>query len=211
MKINRKHFFDTYRNSYGKLTQALVDNLNFLLTKLENGRFKLPSQMAYILATVKHETNDTFAPVVEGYWIKKNRLQVLYNYYKNHNRGALATIFPNGIEGKTYEGRGYVQATHFDNYAKFGLEDTPEKAMEPDIAFMIMEKGMANGLFTGKTLQQYVNETSTDFYNVRKVINSLDRATLIAGYARSFQKAIELVPEENAMAGYVETDYIETA
>ena len=26
--------------------------------------------LAYILATSMHESNDTFAPVVEGYWIK---------------------------------------------------------------------------------------------------------------------------------------------
>jgi len=207
MRINRKKFFDNYRANYGKLTQPLVDNLNFLLSKLETGTFKLPSQMAYMLATVKHETADTFAPVVEGYWMKSNRVAKLYAYYKAHNRGAIATIFPNGVIDPTFEGRGYVQLTHNFNYDKFGLSDTPEKALEPETAFYIMEYGMANGLFTGKTLQRYVNETQSDFYSARKVINGLDRANLIAGYAKQLQKGIELVADDLAMSGFNQETY----
>jgi len=207
MRINRKKFFDNYRANYGKLTQPLVDNLNFLLSRLETGTFKLPSQMAYMLATVKHETADTFAPVVEGYWMKSNRVSKLYAYYKAHNRGAIATIFPNGVIDPTFEGRGYVQLTHNFNYDKFGLVDTPEKALEPETAFHIMEYGMANGLFTGKTLQRYVNETQSDFYSARKVINGLDRASLIAGYAKQLQKGIELVADDLAMSGFNQETY----
>jgi len=207
MRINRKKFFDNYRNNYGKLNQSLVDNLNFLLSKMETGVFKLPSQMAYMLATVKHETNDSFAPVVEGYWMKSNRVAKLYAYYKAHNRGALATIFPNGVLDPTYEGRGYVQCTHNFNYERFGLKDTPEKALEPETAYHIMEYGMANGLFTGKTLQKYVNERISDFYSARKVINGLDRASLIAGYANRLLNGIELVSDEVAMQGYNEETY----
>lgn len=208
MKINRKKFFDNYRKEFGKLNQSKVDNLNFLLTKLESGRFKLEAQIAYILATILHETNDTFYPVVEGYWLKTNRLSALYKYYQLNNRKALSSIFPNGIEGKTYEGRGYVQLTHDWNYDKFGLKDTPEKAQEPETAFMVMEKGMANGIFTGLKLQTYINEEITDYKNARKVINGLDKANLIAGYASKFFKGIELVSDENAMQGYNETDYL---
>lgn len=208
MKINRKKFFDNYRANFGRLNQSLVDSLNFLLGKLENGTFKLPTQMAYMLATIKHETNESFKPVVEGYWMKSNRVAKLYAYYKNHNRGALGTIFPNGVIDPTYEGRGYVQLTHNFNYDKFGLLDTPEKALEPETAFRIMEYGMANGLFTGKTLQRYVNENQTDFYSARKVINGLDRATLISRYALSLWDGIDLVSDEVAMQGYMQENYI---
>jgi len=208
MKINRKKFFDNYRDNYGKLNQSKVNNLNFLLGKLETGRFKLDTQMAYVLATIKHETNDTFYPVVEGYWMKSNRVGKLYNYYANHNRGALATIFPNGVSGLTYEGRGYVQLTHNFNYSKFGILNEPDKALEPETAFRVMESGMANGSFTGKSLQQYVNESQTDYRNARKVINGLDRAQLIADYAKDIWAGISLVPDDFAMQGYSETDYI---
>jgi len=189
--IDRLHFYKTYRNVFGKLNQEQVNGLNFLLSKLDNGTFKLSTQMAYILATVKHETNNTYQPVVEGYWMKSNRVAKLYAYYKNYNRVALATIFPNGILDPTYEGRGFVQCTHNFNYDRFGILATPEKALEPETAFHIMEYGMANGLFTGKTLQKYVNETQTDYISARKVINGLDQARLLAGYAGNFNNCIE--------------------
>lgn len=210
MKINRKKFFDTYRQNFGKLSQSLVDNLNFLLSKLEIGRFKLPSQMAYILATIKHETADTFRPVVEAYHIKpeNKRINALYNYYKKNNIGALSTIFPNGLNQPTYEGRGYVQLTHNYNYEKFDIKDTPEKALEPDTAFMILEKGMANGTFTGLKLQTYVNENITDYKNARRVINGLDRAANIAVLAKTLSYCIDLVSDDLAMAGYNQEEYL---
>lgn len=208
MKINRKRFFDNFRKHNGKLTQPLVDNLNFLLTKLEAGLFKLPTQMAYILATVQHETANSFHPVAEGYYIKpeSKRINSLYSYYRKNNPGALRTIFPNGADGLAYYGRGYVQITHDFNYSKFGIKDTPDKALEPETAFMIIEKGFANGTFTGLKLQSYVNESITDYRNARKCINGLDKASLIAGYARQFNEGIELVADDLAMQGYNSTD-----
>lgn len=202
MKINRKAFFDNYRSKFGKLSQPLVDNLNFLLSKFDTGRFKLPTQMAYMLATIKHETNNTFYPVMEGFYLKTGRIGKLYNYYSIHNPKAIKSIFPNGIEQPTYEGRGYVQITHDSNYAKFGIADHPEKALEPETAFNIMESGMANGFFTGHTLQDFVNENETDYYSARRVINGKDKASLIAGYAEEFAECIELVSDELAMQGY---------
>ncbi len=208
MKINRKLFFDNYRSKFGKLTQELVNNLNFLLTAFDNGRFKLPTQMAYMLATIKHETNNTFHPVVEGYYLRSNRIGALYAYYRKNNPGALNTIFPNGIDQPTYEGRGYVQITHLSNYRMFHIENTPEKALEPETAFYIMEHGMANGTFTGKALQDYVNENETDYYSARRVINGKDKASLISGYAKDFAECIELVSDEFAMQGFNQESYL---
>lgn len=158
--------------------------------------------MAYMLATIKHETNNTFYPVMEGYYLKSNRIAALYAYYRKHNPGALSTIFPNGADQPTYEGRGYVQITHKSNYSMFGIVDTPEKALEPETAYKIMERGMANGIFTGRRLQDSVNENETDYYEARRVINGKDKASLIAGYAEDFAVCIELVSDELAMQGY---------
>ena len=202
MRINRKVFYDNYRAKFGRLSQPLVDNLNFLLNKFAAGVFKLPTQMAYMLATIKHETNNTFHPVMEGYYLKSNRIAALYSYYRKHNPGALNTIFPNGVDQPTYEGRGYVQITHLSNYRRFNIENVPEKALEPETAYHIMEYGMANGTFTGKRLQDFVNETETDYYGARRVINGKDKASLIAGYAEDFAECIELVAAEFAMQGY---------
>lgn len=190
--IDRKIFYTRYRQYFGKLNQSQVEGLNFLLTKLDESKvFNLASEYAYILATVKHETAETFRPVVEGYWMKSNRLQKLYNYYRLNNRGALNTIFPAGIEGHTYEGRGYVQLTHNFNYDRFGLLTSPDDALQPETAWHVLEKGMSEGMFTGKKLGDYVNESSTDYTRARKVINGMDRASLIAGYANNFYNCIE--------------------
>jgi predicted chitinase len=207
MKINRKAFFDNYRNKYGKLTQSKVKALDFLIGKLETGRFKLETQMGYILATIMHETNGTFEPVVEGYWLGANRKNKLYNYYLQKNPKALKSIFPNGVNGLTYEGRGFVQLTHEYNYEPFGLKDKPDEAMEPDTAFKVMEKGLANGQF-GHKLQSHINETKTDYINARRCVNGTDKAKLIAGYAEQFTKWIELVDDSLAMVAYNQESYL---
>lgn len=208
MKINRKAFFDNYRNKYGKLTQAKVKALDFLIGKLETGRFKLETQMGYILATIMHETNGTFEPVVEGYWLGANRKNKLYNYYLQNNPKALKSIFPNGVNGLTYEGVGYVQLTHDFNYDKFGLKKNPDKAKEPETAYMVLEKGLANGLFTGHKLQDHINETKTDDISARRCVNGTDKAKLIAGYAKEFTKWIELVDDSLAMIAYNQESYL---
>jgi predicted chitinase len=188
--MNRKNFFDIIRQSLGKLKQSQVNGLDFLLDKYEVSGLPL-KQMAYVLATIKHETADTYNPVIEGYWIKNNRKQKLYNFYSKYYPHNIKTIFPNGINGLTYEGRGYVQITHNYNYKKFGLLDNPNKALEPETAWEILYEGMTKGLFTGKKLNDYINNTKTDYVNARKIINGLDRANLIAGYAKIFEKALK--------------------
>lgn len=187
--MNKKNFFDVVRTNFGKLNQTQVNGLDFLLNKFSENQLSL-KQMAYVLATIKHETADTYQPVLEGYWIKDNRLLKLFNFYRKNYPHNLKTIFPNGVEGKTYEGRGYVQITHNSNYIKFGLLDNPEKALEPETAWYIIVKGMTEGLFTGKKLSDYINGKA-DYVNARKIINGLDRAVLISNYAKIFEKALK--------------------
>jgi hypothetical protein len=50
---------------------------------------------------------------------------------------------------------------------------------------------MTKGLFTGKKLNDYINNTKTDYVNARKIINGLDRANLIASYAKVFETALK--------------------
>jgi len=90
-----------------------------------------------------------------------------------------------------------VQLTWKFNYEKMGkllgmdLVHFPEAAMIPGTAWSIAELGMAKGLFTGKKLPDYINETAHDFYNARKIINGLDRAGIINGYATGFREALK--------------------
>jgi len=180
---------------FGKLTEQQEDALSFILTKLADSTIQDPRQQSYVLASVLHETNQTFKPIEEGYYLNGNRVQKLYRYYEKENPKALKTIFPNGVKGINYLGRGFVQLTHFDNYFKFGkllsinLVEEPDIAMIPHTAWMITELGMTKGLFTGKKLSDYFN-TETDFYRARKIINGLDRAIEIKEYAEKIFQVI---------------------
>jgi hypothetical protein len=94
-----------------------------------------------------------------------------------------------------YMGRGYVQLTWQANYQKmedvFGwpLVSDPDVALEADKAAAITVYGMMEGSFTGKKLNQYINGSEVDFYNARRVVNSTNMATLIAGYAEDISNA----------------------
>jgi hypothetical protein len=87
-----------------------------------------------------------------------------------------------------------VQITHGYNYERVGkaigldrqLYDDPSLALRLDVSVKILMVGMVDGLFTSKRLSDYFNPTKTDWTNSRRIINALDRADTIAGYARKF-------------------------
>lgn len=131
-------------------------------------------QQAYVYATTFHETGATMLPIKE--------------------RGS-----EKYLKSKKYWpwiGRGFVQLTHQSNYKFAGemlgidLLTDPNKAMEPTIAAKILVSGMMEGWFTSKKLHDYINETRCDYIQARRIINILDKAELIAGYAQKFEKAL---------------------
>jgi predicted chitinase len=190
-QIDREKFFSCY--PFRPLKQTQVDNLNFLMDRLDGSeKITLLPEYAYVLATIKLETADTFTPVEEAYWIKpeSKRIRVLKNLYKGRN----SIIHESG---KLYTGRGYVQLTHIENYIKMNefvqkkfpdadIIEEPDKACEPEIAWIILEAGMTKGLFTGKKLSDYITYSKYDFYHARRIINGMDRAGLVQAYAEKY-------------------------
>ena len=177
--IIRQTFYDGFRREFGKLTQEKLTAIEFILNKLDNSeRFNKANEYAYILSTIKHETADSFLPIRE------------FGKGKGKSYGRL---YPNG---NVYYGRGYVQITWDYNYKKLGkilnvpLYEKPDLALVPDIAYNILEYGTFYGYFTGKRLNDYVNENESNYYSARKVINGLDKAELIKGYAEKFYNII---------------------
>lgn len=130
-------------------------------------------QQRYVLATVEHETNNTFQPVREAYWLSEAWRKAHLRYYP-------------------YYGRGYVQITWERNYALFGkllgldLVGNPDLAMEPEHAAYILVVGFRDGLFTGKKLADYINVSRDDYLGARRCINGTDKATLIASYVKHY-------------------------
>jgi putative chitinase len=187
MKIQRKYFFDSVRSTLfaGSMTQSQVDGLTFLLDHAEKVRCD-DRHLAYILATTFHETAQTMQPIAE------------YGKGKGKEYGK-----PDPVTGQTYYGRGYVQLTWKTNYEKMDqklklggkLVKNADLAMDPQIACKILYSGMYDGDFTGVGLPKYItcvdaSSDTTDFYNARKIVNGLDQASLIQGYAQKFANAI---------------------
>lgn len=136
----------------------------------------LKTQIAYVLATADHETAHTFMPVTEAYWLKDPDAYLK----KNH-----PDYYP-------YYGRGYVQLTWKDNYAKYGrllgldLVGDPSLALKPEAALFVLVHGFKTGAFTGRKLADYVNAHETDFVNARRCINGKDKAEQIANLAKDY-------------------------
>ena len=138
---------------------------------------ELPEQIAYVIATVDWETNHTFKPVKEAYWLSEGWRRRNLRYYP-------------------YYGRGFVQITWDFNYAKFSdilgvdLVSNPDLAMEIPNAVEILTYGFRHGTFTGRKLSQYVNEDYTDWYHARRCINGLNKAKSIKNLAQKYLKTI---------------------
>lgn len=187
MRINRTFFYQYIRSTLfkGGLKQSQIDGINRFLDywdarpDLEDVRY-----LAYILATVHHETDQKFQPIEEY----------------GRGRGLLYGL-PDPQTRQIYYGRGYVQLTWKRNYEFFtallgkDLVNHPELALDPIISAEIIFRGMLNGSFTGKKLKDYFNAEREDWLNARRIINGTDKAANIANYARDFYASLNMIPE----------------
>lgn len=164
--MNFQIFFDDVRNSLfgGKLSQGQVEGMENII----NYSTVSLDQLAYVLATVKWETAHTMQPIKEYGSTAYLKSKPYWPYY----------------------GRGLVQLTWRDNYAKYGLEKTPDKALEWDSSLFVLFDGMTKGLFTGKKLDDYINDNKRDYINARRIINGTDRAKEIAQIADAYRTAL---------------------
>lgn len=190
--IDRKHFFDSIKTSlFHSFTQPQVDGIDAVLDYWEDNGFYDGRHLAYIFATIYHETAKTMQPI-EEYGKGKNR-----PYGKKLKHSGVAYTLPD----KIYYGRGLVQLTWYENYQLMGrllgydLLAQPELACQMEIAIKILFEGMMQGAssfgdFTGKCLEQYFNDEKEDPIGARKIVNGTDKADLIAGYYKIFLKAL---------------------
>ena len=187
--INRKFFFDHARTYLfgGTLKQSQVNGVTAILDEWDKRWAKKDDRwLAYILATTHHETDRTMMPIEE--------------YGKGHGRAYGRNLKMDGTHytdtPNIFYGRGFVQLTWYENYEKAGKKlrknfiKNPEQVMRLNPASKIMFKGMDEGWFTGKKLSDYFNPETEDWINARRIINGLDKASLIAGYARQYYAAI---------------------
>jgi predicted chitinase len=146
------------------------------------------SQLAYILATARHESgnykytkeigsNERFTQLYEG------RVDDL----GNTQRG----------DGVKFAGRGYVQLTGRRNYEvmgkKLGLDlvNNPELAELPENAVKIMIQGMREGIYTGRKLSDFGKGGNFNAVAARQIVNGTDKDAHIAGIYRDVMGSID--------------------
>lgn len=183
IEIDRKDYFEAHRRAFGWLDQNQVNGIEAILDGMaEDEALGDIRHAAYMLATAWHETDKTMHPIRE-YGRGRGRK---YGIAGPHNR-------------QVAYGRGYVQLTWATNYARADKElqlggaliADYDLAMRPDIAYRILSRGMIEGWFTGKRLGDYLRPgRAPDYIGARRVINGLDRAALIAQYARKLEGAL---------------------
>ncbi len=186
----------------GRLSQGQIDGMNALfrcwaspkIAGSDNKRL-----LAYILASVFHETAGRMLPVRET--LASTDAGAISALDKAFKAGRLRQVktpyWRKGKNGKAYFGRGDIQLTHEDNYEKLGkrigvdLVGNPSLALDIDISAEIAIVGMLEGLFTGRKLTEFFNLKKDDAIGARAVVNGTDKAKLIAGYYKSFLDALE--------------------
>jgi putative chitinase len=187
--IQRDYFFENIKYYlFGTMDQDQVDGCNLFLDWYDNENAPPPELyhfddrcLAYILATVYHETAFTMQPVKEYGGESYLKSKPYYPWY----------------------GRGHVQLTWEDNYKRQDeklssrgiikpgeLLATPDLALEPRISLYICTWGMYDGDFTGKSLGDFFTETETNWYDARTIVNGHDRASTIGGYGEKFLNAL---------------------
>jgi putative chitinase len=172
--INRTFFFDqvSQRLFDGKLGAKPKETIGMMLDYWEENFGKADDRwLAYAFGTAHHETDRKFGPIRE-YGLGKGKPYV------------------------PYYGRGLVQLTWKNNYEKMGkklrikLVENPDLALEVKNAIPILFIGMNEGIFTGKKFADYFSKTKEDWVQARRIINVLDKAQLIADYAKRYYGAI---------------------
>jgi len=215
-KIDRTTFYAYVRKAPfgGKLLQSQVEAMNEVLKQWDALSQDDIRFLAYPLATVFHETGGKMQPTTEdGYYktaaqIRKTwptrfkTLAAAQPYVRNPQKlfnFVYADRMGNGSvasgDGYRFRGRGPIGQTGRGMYRKFGDENNPEQANELVHGVRNMFKGMIEGIYTGKKLSDYFNAKTDDPIAARAIINSKDKATLIAGYYKNFLDAINAAIE----------------
>jgi putative chitinase len=204
--INQKTFFDAIRLPLfgGRLQPQQVAGISAILKEWDNtsagGDLR---QLAYMLATTHHETGRKMLPIRE--MGSSAYFRRMYDVSGERPQLARANGNTRVGDGARFSGRGFVQLTWKNNYRRAGekvgldLVAQPDLALQLQPAIRILFAGMAEGWFTGKRLSDYFTTEKTDWFNARRIINGLDRARMIAGYARQYWSALQASAQQQIL------------
>jgi len=195
--MNRQTFYEAVqaKPSGSSLTETQVAGMNDLLDVWDRSGFTDLMWLAYILGGVFHEVGRRMVPVREGFASTDAGARAAVA--KLHKAGRISRNYaaPNAA-GVSFYGRGRIQNTFEANYRKlekrFGHPFTtnPDLLLESKIDAEVTIYGHAEGIWTGKKLGDYFNANKADWKQARRIVNGLDKADLIVGYAKAFHAAL---------------------
>lgn len=197
LNIDRKEFYKNYRAYFGSIGQETVNSLEAILDEFSATKDLDVRHAAYMLATVRHEVGPKMIPIQENMNYSAKRIMQVWpsrfktieaaKPYANNPEKLANNVYGNRLgngppssgDGYRYRGRGIgAQFTGKVNYIKFSellgvdLVNSPELAMDLKIGAKILVLGSLKGLFTGVSLNNYINNKKTDYINARRVINA---------------------------------------
>ena len=162
-------------------------------------------QVAYILASIAHETAWWMQPIREGaarFGKNYTNEQSIRAVTAIFNKGIIRTNYalPAGKYGHSYYGRGMLQITWLDNYQKFAdalgepLVRNPDRALDWRVSMDITYIGIRDGMFRkGYSLDMI--KTPVDFIPARNIVNGDAKANgaHIAAIANAFYNNLKEV------------------
>lgn len=197
-------FFTSVRASlFGVLSKGQVDGMEHLFREWQISGTSDYRHLAYALATSYHETGKRMQPVREGFAATDAAARAAVASL--HRRGKISRNYaaPKPPHGHSYYGRGDVQLTHPENYDRMGrllgipLLAQPDLALDPAVSKRILIEGITRGASTrgdfnsaGRAVEDFIRGSQCDYVGARRTVNLLDKAEMIAGYARAFDRAL---------------------
>lgn len=208
--INVDTVAQLYDKQYSVLSTTSKEGLKYILktAKADVALYAIPV-FAYMLATTKHETAHTFLGIEEyGKGNGRpygNEVTVVdpatKKEYKNkyYGRGYVQLTWGFNYQRIDHKlGHGVFPNRHKTKEADYNkgfsisaptksIYLNPAKALDQENAYVGLVWGMLKGIYTGRTIGNYVNGVKIDYYNARRVINGTDKAADIAVYAEDFE------------------------
>lgn len=193
--MNEAAFFAAVRKGFGvRLTQVQVQVAQAIMAK---GANLSAEHLAYILATAwgearlspKRENMNYSAKRIREVWPSRpeavafaGKPQALANSVYGGRLGNR----PGTDDGWRFRGGGVDQLTGRDNYRRIGIEDWPERILEPEFAAWSIVHGMTTGRYTGKKLADYGDGPAFNARAARAIVNG-DVALNGATYAKHWR------------------------
>lgn len=183
--INRETFYENIKAPLfnGALSSLQIDTINSIFDESESQNITDNRQIAYMLGTSYLECHNPHHPELRLTPMKEFGGET---YLKSKD------YYP-------YYGRGLSQITHLANYKRESLRTGIDLVKNPDailslpLAANSHVYNMVHGLYTGKKLSDYINNSGCNFESARKIINPKDFKTykIVADYAKQFLAAMQ--------------------